>query len=395
MSFSLYSVSGNDFIGRKAIIKELVNELASKNRIGFSLSGVRRIGKTSILKETKRILEKKNIMVIYISAWSIVPPTVDEFTKILSHTVIAEFSKKLPIKFKFEQLLATGARALATFLKNLKLTSNVAKDLEISISYIRKESDDVDNAIKKTFSLLEDVSKMTNTKSVLIIDEFPSLVDLTYGTKNQKIGTDIVRLLRTLFEDFSYTKLVVSGSFRDTLENLITKERAPFYKQLLLREIQPFNEVEFEAFLRHYLPRLKFANDATKIKLYNITSGIPYNLQLIGKEIQYLGVTKLDEEKLDKTVEAVLKKEGGQSFKEFVADLSPSEVKVLKGLAKHPEIAPVEISRLEFIDENSVNACLNTLEKKSIIKKIKRGRYRFTDNLFAAWLNQQSIIFHS
>lgn len=388
MSFSLYSVSGRDFIGRKEIIKELVNELVSKNRIGFSLSGTRRIGKTSILKETKRILEKKGMAVIYISAWSIVPPTVDEFAKTLNSTVIAEFSKKLPRKFKFEQLLVTGAKALTAFLKNLKVTSSVAKDLEISVSYIRKESDDVDNAIKMAFSLLEDVSKMTNTKSVLIIDEFPSLVDLTYGTKNQKIGTDIVRLLRTLFEDFRYTKLVVSGSFRDTLENLITKERAPFYKQLLLREIQPFNEGEFEEFLLHYLPRLKFVNNATKAKLYDATGGIPYNLQLIGKEIQYLGVTRLDEEKLDKIVDNVLRKEGEQSFKEFVASLSPSEVKVLKGLARHPQIAPVEIARLEFIDENSVNACLNILEKKSIIKKIKRGRYRFTDNLFAAWLNQ-------
>ncbi|HEX9845327.1 MAG TPA: ATP-binding protein [Candidatus Nitrosotenuis sp.] len=388
MSFSLYSVSGKDFIGRKEIIKELVGELASKNRIGFSLSGVRRIGKTSILKETKRVLEKKGVVVIYISAWSIVPPTVDELTKMLSRTVIAEFSKKLPKKFKFEQLLVTGAKALATFLQNLKLTSSVAKDLEISISYIRKESDDVDGAIKKSFSLLEDVAKMTNTKSVLIIDEFPSLVDLTYGTKNQKIGNEVVRLLRTLFEDFRYTKLVVSGSFRDTLENLITKERAPFYKQLLLRQIQPFDEREFEAFLQHYLPRLKFSNDDVKIKLYNITSGIPYNLQLIGKEIQYLGLAKLDEQKLDKVIEDVLKKEGEQSFKEFIAGLSPSEIKVLKGLVRNPGIAPVEISRREFIDENSVSACLNTLEKKSIIKKIERGKYDFTDNLFAAWLNQ-------
>jgi AAA+ ATPase superfamily predicted ATPase len=58
MSFSLYSVSDKDFIGRDEIIEELVKELASKNKIGFSLSCIRRIGKTSILKEAKRVLEK-------------------------------------------------------------------------------------------------------------------------------------------------------------------------------------------------------------------------------------------------------------------------------------------------------------------------------------------------
>ncbi len=390
MSFSLYSVSGRDFIGRHKIIEELVKELASKNRIGFSLSGIRRIGKTSILKETKRILEKKGITVIYISVWSIVPLTVDEFTKIMNRATISEFQKKLPKKFKFEQLLATGAKAITTFLQNLKLSSNVAQDLEVSVSYVRKESDDVEDAIKRSFSLIEDLSEMTGTKSILIIDEFPSLADMTYGTKNQKIGTQIIQLLRTLFEDFKHTKLVVSGSFRDTLQNLVAKERAPFYKQLLLRQIPPFNEDEFEEFLKHYLPELKF-QDNTKAQLYKISSGVPYNLQLIGKEIQHMELKKIDKKILDKVVCSVLKKEGDYSFKEFVSSLSPSEIKVLKGLAKSPGLAPIEISRQEFVDENSVNACLNTLEKKAIIEKIKRGRYRFTDNMFACWLDQNSL----
>lgn len=232
---------------------------------------------------------------------------------------------------------------------------------------------------------------MTGTKSILIIDEFPSLVDLTYGTKNQKIGAEIIRLLRTLFEDFKYTKLVVSGSFRDTLENLVAKEKAPFYKQLLLRQITPFNEDEFEEFLKHYLPALRFEDDDTKTELYKITSGIPYNLQLIGKEIQYLELTKIDKKKLDEVICGVLKKEGEYSFKEFISNLSPTEIKVLKGLAKSPGLAPIEISKQEFIDENSVNACLNTLEKKAIIEKIERGKYGFTDNMFAHWLNQNSL----
>jgi AAA+ ATPase superfamily predicted ATPase len=391
MSFSLYPVSDKDFIGRDEIIKELVKELTSKNRIGFSLSGIRRIGKTSILKEAKRVLEKKDIIVIYISVWRIVPLTVDEFAKIMNRTIISEFQKKLQKKIKFEQLLVTGAKALATFLQNLKLSSTVAEDLEVSISYIRKESDDVEDAIKKSFSLIEDLSKMTGTKSILIIDEFPSLVDLTYGTKNQKIGTEIVRLLRTLFEDFKYTKLVVSGSFRDTLENLVAKEKAPFYKQLLLRQITPFKEDEFEEFLKHYLPALRFEDNDTKTELYKIASGVPYNLQLIGKEIQYLELAKIDKKRLDEVICSVLKKEGEYSFKEFISRLSPTEIKVLKGLAKSPGLTPIEISRQEFIDENSVNACLNTLEKKAIIEKIERAKYGFTDNMFARWLNQNSL----
>lgn len=388
MPFSLYSVSGRDFVGRRQIVRELVCELASKNKIGFSLSGIRRIGKTSILKEVKRILEGKGVVVIYISSWNIVPPTVDEFARILNRSMISGFEKKLPKKFKFEQLLVTGFKALGTLLQNLNLTSKIAEDLEVSVSYIRKESDDVELAIEKTFRLIEDLAKMTNTKAVLMIDEFPSLVDLTYGTKNQKIGQSIIRLLRTLFEDFTNTKLVVSGSIRDTLDALVAKERAPFYKQLLTREVPPFDEVQFGEFLRHYLPRLRFSGNA-KEGLYEATSGIPYNLQLVGKEIHSLGVRKLDEKGLGLAVQGILNKEGRYSFMEFASGLSPSEIKVLKGIARSPVLPPVEIARKEFIDESSMYACLNTLEKKAIIKKAGRGKYGFTDNLFAAWLNLQ------
>ena len=56
MAFTLTPVSADDFIGRKKVTAELVNQLKSKNKIGFSLMGVRRVGKTSILKEVERRL---------------------------------------------------------------------------------------------------------------------------------------------------------------------------------------------------------------------------------------------------------------------------------------------------------------------------------------------------
>lgn len=385
MSFSLYSVSGKDFIGRDKIIDELVKELCSKNKIGFSLSGIRRIGKTSILKETQNRLEKKGIIVIYVSIWRVVPSTVDEFSKILNRATISAFQNKLPKKFKFEQLLVTGASALKIFLQNLKLSTPVVSDLEVSISYVRKESDNVEDVINKTFSLIDDLAQMTKTQSVLILDEFPSIIDLTYGTKNQKTGQGIVQLLRTLFEDYKQTKLVVSGSYRDTLDNLVAKSKAPFYKQLLLREIQPFTKKEYDKFLKHYLSNVKF-NDEVESILYTITSGIPYNLQLIGKEIQYLELVNINTNKLNEVIISVLEKEGEQIFKEFIENLSPIEIKVLKGLAKNPSSSPKKISKAEFIDENSTNNAINQLKTKAILKKVARGEYEFTDNMFREWL---------
>lgn len=393
MAFSLTPVSGEDFIGRGAILSELVNELSSKSRVGFSLSGIRRIGKTSILKEARRrLVENSKTAVIYVSVWRVSPDTVDEFVRVLNRASLSAFEDRLPAKFKFEELLATGAGALRRFLQSLKLSAKVAEDLELSISYVRRESKDVDAAITKSFSVVEDLAEMTKTRCVLMIDEFPSIEDLTYGSKNQKIGDSIVKLVRTLYEEFRFTKLVISGSYRDTLQNVVTKQKAPFYKQLLLREVGPFNESEFEEFVGRYLPDLRFLDKDAKRELYEVSSGIPYNLQLLGKEIQYMGLREINAQGIREVVEVALEKEGELSFREFVENLTPSEVKVLKALSKSPDMKPSDIATKQFMDDDTVSSSLNLLVKKGILRRRTRGVYEFADNLFAKWLQKADTV---
>jgi AAA+ ATPase superfamily predicted ATPase len=386
LAFTLTPALADDFVGREEITAEMTKQLSSKNRIGFSLSGIRRVGKTSILKEVARRLSDEKIPVVYVSVWRISPNTVDEFVRVVNRATINAFQDRLPAKFKFEELLVTGRTALLKFLQNLKLSAKVAEDLELTVSYVRRETNDVDSALTSCFSLVEHLAEMTKTKSVLILDEFPSMIELTYGTKNQKIGDSIIKLIRTLYEDFRQTKLVVSGSYRETMRNLLAKQRSPFYKQLLLREVEPFVSSEYDEFIRHYLPGLRFANDEVKDQFFRITSGIPYNLQLLGTEIQLEGVVHFDSEKLARLVQTVLKKEGELSFKEFVNNLSPSEVKVLKGLAMSSEIKPNEIAVQQFIDKDTIGPSLSLLMNKGVIERSGRGVYRFTDNLFREWL---------
>lgn len=387
MSFTLYPVTGRDFVGRQELVSELTLELSSKNRIGYSLSGIRRVGKTSILKEVKLDLEQRKVVVIYISIWRILPKTVEQFTRVLTRTSVSEFRGRLPIKFRFEELLDAGAKVLGRLLSGLKLSAKVSEDLEVSLSYVRRESDDVEAAISRSFLLLEHLAQMTKSKCVLMLDEFPSLVDLTYGEKNQKIGEGIIQLLRTLVEDFQNTKLVVSGSHRHTLSNLVANQKSPFYKQLLLRPVNPFDRKEYDEFLSRYLPRLKFKDEEAKKSLYKITSGIPYNLHLLGKEIQHQEMKSIDKETLNHLVSSVLKEEGDLYFIEFVNDLTPSEIKTLMALSRKPDAKPVEIAKQEYMEDDTVNRALSVLYNRGIITRPARGVYQFTDNLFAEWLS--------
>lgn len=367
-------------------------ELASKNKIGYSLVGVRRVGKTSSLRELARRLVAREIPMTYVSLWRVTPQTVDQFVRMLDRATIGGFAKRLPVSFKFEELLATGAKALDRLLSGLKLSANVTENLEVSVSYIRREMDDVERAISNSFMLAEHLARMTKCDtSILMLDEFPSIIDLTYGERNQKIGDSIVRAMRTIFEDFDKTKLVVSGSYRDTMNNLVLKQRAPFYRQLLLREVHPFNDKEFEDFIRYYMPALNFADEA-RTKLYSMSSGIPYNLQLVGKELGESPTKKIGAEEVQRAVEDVLKKEGELIFREYTERMKPSELKVLKVLASLPWTKPSKIAAEEFMDKDTVNSSLNLLVKKGVLTRRGRGIYEFSDNLFAEWLRVTDVL---
>lgn len=392
MAFLLTPATGSGFIGRKELVSELVTELSSKNKVGFSLSGIRRIGKTSVLREVERqLVAKHGIPVVYLSTWKVSPATVDQFVRVLNHSTISAFEDSLPAKFKFEELLSAGAAAFTRLIQNLKLSAGVGKDLEISVSYVRGERDDVGDALEKSFRLVEDMARMTKKHCVLMLDEFPSLTDLTYGSRNQKIGESIIKLVRTLYEEFEYTKLVISGSYRGTLDNIVLKQRAPFYRQLLLREVKPFDEAEYAQFLRHYLPDLKFDDDATERELYKVTGGVPYSLQLLARELSFKKVDDLDAKKLKEVTMDLLRNEGDLLFKEYVDALSPSDVKVLRTLARDPTARPNKVASEEFMDARTVASSLIRLQKKGIVRKEGRANYRFTDSLFAEWLKVSDL----
>jgi AAA+ ATPase superfamily predicted ATPase len=391
VGFQLTPVTGSGFIGRKDLVSELVGELSSKNKVGFSLSGTRRIGKTSILREVERQLKTEHgIPVIYLSVWRVSPETVDQFVRVLNHATVSAFEDRLPAKFKFEELLTAGAGTLRRLLQNLKLTAGVGRDLEVSVSYVRGERDDVGDALSKSFSLVEDMAKMVDRRCVLMLDEFPSLTDLTYGSKNQKIGESVIKLARTLYEEFEFTKLVVSGSFRGTLENVVMRQRAPFYRQLLLREVKAFDDSEYSEFLKHYLPEVRFQGDARE-GLYRISSGIPYSLQLLARQMHFEKVKELDNKGLHEITAELLREEGELLFREYVEDLSPSEVRVLRALALQPTLRPSQLASAQFMHGRTVASSLTLLQRRGLIQRAGRGAYELTDNLLAEWLKMSSV----
>jgi len=385
MPFYLTPVTGDLLINREKEIEQLLSELTRKNsRIGFSLTGVRRIGKTSILKEVKKRLEKQGIVVIYISVWNTIPDTLETFIANLFDETITSFKDKFPLKMKISNLVKMGRSGITDLLKHLNLSVEFEDKISYTVSYVKGEESDVSKATSNIFNLIDKLAEKTKTKCVLIIDEFPSLVELKIGKK--MIGPSIIKTIRTINEDYTKTSLIISGSFMHTMQQVALDSSAPFYKQLVNLEIDSLEDKAIRDFVRKYLK--KKINKEGLESLIEKSSGIPYNLQMLGRQLDNLKEDTLNESSVSKAIDEILKREGDLHFKDYLNMMQSTEIKVVKTMAVYDVNGPKDIGNAGNMRLNDVTALLKILSDKGVVKKIERGQYYFTDNMFKIWLNR-------
>jgi len=385
MSFYLTPVTGELLINREKELDQILSELVKKNsRIGFSLTGVRRIGKTSILKEVKKRLEKEGIVVIYISVWNTTPDTLETFIANLFDDTIEAFKDKFPLKMKISNLIKMGRDGINDLLKHLNISVDFGNEIAYTVSYVKGEESDISKATSNIFNLIDRLAEKTKTKCVLIIDEFPSLIELKIGKK--MIGSSIIKTIRTINEDYKKTALVISGSFMHTMQEVALLSSAPFYKQLVNLEIDSLEEKAVQDFVKKYLKKKISKNGLDA--LIEKSSGIPYNLQMLGRELNKLKEDIIDTSSVSKAIDEILQREGDIHFKDYLNMMQSTEIKVVKTMAVSDVIRPKEIADAGNMKLNEVTALLQTLLDKGIVRKKERGQYQFTDNMLKIWLNR-------
>ncbi|MEO9310586.1 MAG: ATP-binding protein [Nitrososphaera sp.] len=384
MSFYLTPVTGELLINREKELETLVSELSKRNsRIGFSLTGVRRIGKTSILKDAKKRLEKRGIPVVYISVWSTMPDTLEAFIANLFDQTITAFEDRFSLKMKIANLIKLGRNGLADLLKHLKISVELGNEISYTVSFVRGDDTDVSKATYNVFKLIDDLAEKTKTKCVLIIDEFPSITELKVG--KQMIGDSVIKMLRSINEEYTNVALVVSGSLAHTMHKAVLSSSAPFYKQLVNLEITPLDDTAVRNFVKKYLKK-KISSKGLE-SLMEISSGIPYNLQILGRQLAQSKDSVLTETSVSKATCAVLEREGDVHFRDYVGLMQSTEVSVVKTMAVYGASSPKEISDASNMKLNEITALLGLLLNKGILRKTARGQYQFTDNMFKTWLS--------
>ncbi len=384
MSFALMPVEGEEFIDRKEMIKEIVDTLSDKNtRIGFALYGKRRVGKTSILLETRRRLNESDFVVpVYFSIWDLVENTVEEFAKKLSLAILESYKPRLLPKHKTINLIKQPFTLLKDLLKEVNLSIKLKEDIEFFLTFKKDINPKTDNGalIDAVFSLSEQLAKETNTRCILMIDEFPSLVELKNGSK---IGESIIRKIRTICETSKHTVLCISGSIRKTMEITVISSTSAFYRQLIVKEVKPLNEEYVTLLINMHLKNI--SDDAIRL-LYTFTRGVPFYIQFLGKKLEKLDI--INKEDIENVIDEFLREEGNLLFREEFKLLSPKErsIAVAIGTGQISRIA--DIANAVGETRNVVLRFLNYLQDKNIVIKQDKN-YFLDDPIFEEWIKRR------
>ncbi len=381
MSFSLKPVVGKEFIGRGEILQRLFSELENEKSInGFALYGKRRVGKTSLLLEAKRRLEKtQKIVPIYISVWDLVEWRLDELcTKIISET-INTYKPRLGLPSKFEEILRMSYGGITELLKKLEIKAEVAELITLGVSLSREHASDLNKNVEDAFLFPEKMAQRTGTKAVLMIDEFPSIVDLTNG---KKIGPGIMGKLRTIHEKYKRTTLCVSGSIMKTMENAVLSPSAAFYGQLTPISVPPLSLEETTELLKTNLGAKITQKSITK--LFEMTSGFSLYVNAIG--IRLLNEKKIGEVEITTAFDEFLSEEGTLIFKRDFYTCSSKERSILIQMCQE-KTSITQIANGMNSSPATVGKLMSYLEEKGVVEK-NEEKYTLADPVFEKWIKK-------
>ena len=379
MHFTLQPVKGAGFVNRTELLEEMIAELKETgSTIGYALYGKRRIGKTSVLKEVQTRLEYEDkIVTVYLSVWDLIEGRVDEFCQKLSMDIIDAYRPHTGLKYKAGELIRTPLAVLRKFLDGAEF--KIVYD-EIEFFLTLENEIDRNVLVEHAFNLAEKFAEETDTKCILLLDEFPSIIELK--SDNAMVGEQILRKIRTLFEGWERTTLCISGSIRSTMNLTVLSSTSPFYRQLIIKEISSLNKESVKELL---LINLEISEEGIE-QIYEFSAGIPFYVQFIGKMLKKK--EKVTIEDIKEMEDEFLREEGDLLFRGEFDDLSSKERLVILQMAKGCH-TPKEVSAIVKDKVSNVGRFLAYLEDKGYISKREKGYYVLEDPVFGKWLGMR------
>ncbi len=385
---NLFQVGGpvvkEQFYDRRDVLGELEDLARKRSYPGFALYGSRRTGKTSILKEfIRRTGNKKDIIPIYLDVSGVHPFNAERFyDQVFSLTIDAFREKgKISLKANITEILKGSLSGLVAVMKDTEVSLSVKEYLELKIS-VKESEADLQKLLEKAFNTIEELSKETGCRGILILDEFPFIEN--FGLENLSWA------IRSITQNWKNTCLIIAGSSVSMMKELTSAKTAPFYMLLQVRRIEAFDEKTSAGMIKERFKRINIVVDDDSLKkIFDLTHGFPFYLQWLGDRIHdNLAGKQIGEELIEKAYTEIMK-EGEVIFAADLEKLSSGERDVLVGIAISDSGRASSISRRVGRSAAVTGKMIERLVEKGYLARIEAGLYEFTDPLLKNWLKQR------
>ncbi len=356
-------VSGRDFCGRKALLKQLKGYIESSQNV--VLFGERRVGKTSVVYEAVR--RSKGSRLLYIDLLGI--KSVDTLCRrILRACVMLEQQSGM-----LEKIIKTLSNLRPSFtLDPITAMPTVTFDASIEMRA---------NSIPEVLTIIESLHK--KKQLVVILDEFQDILNL-------KDSQEATALLRSKIQFQANIPYLFVGSIRHKMNEIFTHHGSPFFKSAIPISIDPIPYDEFSKFLTD-----KFADgqrgvcDEILIQLFQIANNIPGDIQQlcealwnVSSEGETIGKAQLKE-----GLELIFSREQ-KSYENYVSLLTYIQQKALRAIALEGGQSVFSVTFLKsagFNNPSSVRKAITRMIELNILYE-GGGEYKFINPFFRAWL---------
>ena len=356
-------VEGEYFCPRPDLERQL--RRYAKSGQNLVVQGERRMGKTSLVK--KAISGMKGERLLYIDLYGI--RTLADFCRRVLAGV-GGVTEKMPFHKK--------ALSLAYRLRPALTIDSTTGAPTITVDARAASEPDSLGSVMST------VGKLAKDGGLCVVmDEFQDILKLEDSNR-------ILAEMRGTIQFQSDTPYFYLGSVRNDMVKIFSHYDSPFFKSALPFEVPPIDATEFVRFIvsRFQKGGCGIDNEAA-MAVIKFADGVSGDVQELCDALWSVtdeGATATAED-IPKALAIVFARERN-GFESAVADLTPNQLTILKGLA---EMVPVRVFSAEFMDHvrisssGAVKRALNSLVASRLIFQ-NRAEYRFSNPFFREWL---------
>jgi hypothetical protein len=375
-----------EVIDREEEIGKLVHSLSDPSKhANYALIGPRRIGKTTILLKVKERLERKGAIVAYVDL-SVYKFSPYDFTQNVMSQITKAYAKDLG-KIEKASIILNNLLKTLTKLKRLRLTLEPSVDekgqFSIQIRSEVEETTDYQGIFLLAFDYANEVSKKSGKRIIMMIDEFPSLIEFKRYSKLEAI----TELFRSILESRENVEYVVSGSRVHYMKGIMGKGESPLFGHFVLMDIGPLSrEYAIELYMRSVKSDREEAEGAWKQ-----VGGHPYYLIMLAEN-------RKPEESLKETYERILTSTSGalNLYVNYILkeDLGSSTkearlIRLLQAISQGKNTSSQIAAHIK-LKLSSLPYYLQELEKYDLIEK-REGKYWIKDKVINDYFQKSQV----